>query len=91
MNTVTKTKVEKIVKITIQEVVKSVLLGLRSLSNSDIRQPFVFSRTESFAPESISPELEKNIASIEAEVKIGKISKPTDDLEDFLRDLKDDK
>jgi addiction module RelB/DinJ family antitoxin len=88
MNTVISVKTDKAVKEAAQEVAKSAGLSLSTLVNAYLRQIAATRRIELYAPESMTPELEKLIAGIEAELKAGKASKPFSSAQDFLDDLK---
>lgn len=88
MNTVISVKVDKDVKASAQEVAKSAGLTLSTLVNAYLRQVVATRRIELFAPEQMTPKLEKLIASVEAELAAGKVSKKFTNVEDFLADLK---
>ena len=88
MNTVISVKVDKDVKDSAQEVAKSAGLTLSTLVNAYLRQVAATRRIELYAPEPMTPHLEALIAEVEAELKVGKASKPFDNVDDFLADLK---
>lgn len=88
MNTVISVKVDKDVKASAQEVAKSAGLTLSTLVNAYLRQVAATRRIELYAPEPMTPKLEKLIEEIEKELRSGKASKKFDDVEDFLADLK---
>ncbi len=88
MNTVISVKVDKATKEAAQEVAKSAGLNLSSLVNSYLKQVVATRRIELYAPEPMSPALEKMIASVEAEITAGKISKGYRRPEEFLSALK---
>jgi addiction module RelB/DinJ family antitoxin len=88
MNTVISIKVDKDVKDSAQAVAKSAGLTLSSLVNSYLRQVSATRRIEIYAPEPATPNLEKLIASIEAEIAAGDVTKGTESVEDFLAELK---
>lgn len=88
MNTVISVKVDKATKAAAQEVAKSAGLNLSTLVNSYLKQVVATRRIELYAPEPMSPALEKMIASVEAEIATGKISKGYNRPEDFLAALK---
>ncbi|HUD03279.1 MAG TPA: type II toxin-antitoxin system RelB/DinJ family antitoxin [Patescibacteria group bacterium] len=88
MNTVISVKLDKDLKDSAQEVAKSAGLTISSLVNAYLRQVVATRRIELFAPEPITPNLEKLIAEVENELKSGNISKKFDNVEDFLVDLK---
>ena len=88
MNTVISVKVDKDVKDAAAEVAKSVGLTLSALVNSYLRHVVATRRIELFAPEPMTPKLERLIGEIEGELKSGKVSKKFHDAESFLADLK---
>jgi len=53
-----------------------------------LRQVAATRRIELYAPEQMTPKLEKLIAEVEAELKYGKASKEFNSVEEFLVDLK---
>jgi addiction module RelB/DinJ family antitoxin len=88
MNTVISVKVDKDVKASAQEVANSAGLTLSTLVNAYLRQVAATRRIELYAPEQMTPKLEKLIAEVEAELQTGKASKEFDSVEEFLADLK---
>ncbi len=86
--TVISVKLDQNVKTSAQEVAKSTGLTLSTLVNAYLRQVATTRRIELYAPELMTPKLEKFIAEIETELKAGKVSKKFDDVEEFLTDLK---
>jgi addiction module RelB/DinJ family antitoxin len=88
MSTVISVKLDKDVKAAAQEVAKSAGLTLSTLVNAYLRQVAATRRIELYAPEPMTPKLEKLIAEVEAELKGGKASKKFDTVDDFLADLK---
>ncbi len=88
MKTVISVKVDQDVKEEAREVAKSAGLTLSTLVNAYLRQVAATRRIELFAPEPMTPKLEKLIAEVEAELSAGKISEPFDNVDDFLSDLK---
>ena len=88
MNTVISVKVDKNVKASAQEVAQSAGLTLSTLVNAYLRQVAATRRIELYAPEQMTPRLEKLIKEVEAELKKGNASKEFDNVEDFLADLK---
>ncbi len=88
MNTVISVKIDKDVKASAQEVAKSAGLTLSTLVNAYLRQVAATRRIELYAPEQMTPNLEKLIAEVEAELKGGKVSREFDSVEEFLADLK---
>ena len=87
MNTVISVRVDKQVKESAQEVARSAGLTLGALVNSYLRQIVATRRIEIYAPEPMTPKLEKMIAKVEAEIASNKISKGYDDPDDFLAAL----
>jgi addiction module RelB/DinJ family antitoxin len=87
-NTVISVKVDKDVKASAQEVANSAGLTLSSLVNTYLRQVVATRRIELYAPEPMTPKLEKLIEEVESELKSGKTSKKFDSVEGFLADLK---
>lgn len=88
MNTVISVKIDKDIKASAQEVANSAGLTLSTLVNAYLRQVAATRRIELYAPEQMTPKLEKLIAGVEAELKSGKASKEFDSVEEFLTDLK---
>ncbi len=88
MNTVISVKLDNDVKTSAQEVARSAGLTLSTLVNAYLRQVAATRRIELYAPEPMTPNLEKLIAEVEAELKNGKASKEFTNVEDFLADLK---
>ncbi len=88
MNTVISVKIDKEVKASAQEVANSAGLTLSTLVNAYLRQVAATRRIELYAPEQMTPKLEKLIEEVEAELKNGKASKEFDSVEEFLADLK---
>jgi len=87
MNTVISVKIDKKVKESAREVAKSAGLTLSALVNAYLRQISATRRIEIYAPEPMSPQLEKSIAKVEKEIKSGKISEKFYNAENFLADL----
>ena len=81
-------KIDKDVKTSAQEVAKSAGLTLSSLVNAYLRQLSATRHIEFFAPEPMTPKLEKLIGKVEAERKAGEISQEFTDADDFLTALK---
>ena len=86
--TVISIKIDKDVKASAQEVAKSAGLTLSALVNSYLRQISATRRIELYAPEPMSPKLNKLIKEVEQELKTGQASKSFNNAEDFLADLK---
>ncbi len=87
-NTVISVKIDKDVKASAQEVANSAGLTLSTLVNAYLRQVAATRRIELYAPEQMTPKLERLIAEVEAELKSGKVSEKFDSVEEFLADLK---
>ena len=88
MNTVISVKLDKDIKESAQEVAKSAGLTISALINSYLRQVVATRRIELYAPEPMTPNLEKLIAEVEIELQGGKVSQEFDNIDDFLADLK---
>ena len=88
MNTVISVKIDKDVKESAQEVAKSAGLTLSTLVNAYLRQVAATRRIELYSPEPMTPKLEKLIAEVEGSIRAGNVSKPFDDVDDFIADLK---
>lgn len=88
MKTVISVKIDKSVKESAQSIAKSAGLSLSTLVNCYLMQVAITRRIELFAPEQMTPKLEKLISEVEAELQGGQISQPFDDAESFLADLK---
>ena len=86
--TVISVKLDQDVKTSAQDIAKSVGLTLSTLVNAYLRQVVATRRIELYAPEPMTPKLEKLIAEVEEGLKEGKVSKEFDNVEDFLADLK---
>jgi addiction module RelB/DinJ family antitoxin len=87
-NTVISVRIDKDVKEAAQEVANSAGLTLGTLVNAYLRQVSATRRIELYAPEPMTPNLEKLIAEVEQELKSGKTSKKFNNADDFLVDLK---
>ena len=88
MHTVISVKVDQEVKDAAAELAKSVGLTLSALINSYLRHLVATRRIELFAPEPMTPKLERLIAEVERELESGKASKKFHDADTFLADLK---
>ena len=88
MKTVISVRLDEDVKESAQEVAKSAGLTLSTLVNAYLRQVAATRKIELYAPEPMTPNLEKLIEEVESELKSGKASKPFDNVEDFIADLK---
>ena len=87
MKTVISVKIDKDVKESAQEVAKSAGLTLSTLVNSYLRQVSATRRIELYAPEQMTPHLEKLIAEVEKSISIGEVSKDFTNAKDFIADL----
>lgn len=85
--TVISVKLDKDVKVSAQEVAKSAGLTLSTLVNAYLRQVAATRRIEIYAPEPMTPKLEKLIAEVEAELERGETVGPFESAEDFLAKL----
>ena len=88
MNTVISVRLDSDVKTSVQEVAKSAGLTLSTLVNAYLRQVAATRRIELYAPEPMTPKLQKLIAEVEAELSSGEASKEFVSVDDFLADLK---
>ncbi len=88
MNTVISLRIDKSVKNSAQEVADSMGIKLGTLINVLLRQVATTRRVELYAPEVMTPKLERLISEVEQEIESGKISKTYTRADDFLNDLK---
>lgn len=88
MKTTISISVDKEAKESAQAIAKSAGLNLSSLVNAYFTQVAATRRIEIYAPEPMTPKLEKLIAKVEVEISEGKVSKPFTKVEDFLTALK---
>jgi addiction module RelB/DinJ family antitoxin len=88
MKTVISVKVDKDVKAKAQEVASSAGLTLSTLVNAYLRQVAATRRIELYAPEQMTPKLEKLIEEVEAELQSGQASQEFESVDAFLADLK---
>lgn len=72
--TVISVKVDRDVKELAQEIAKSTGLTISTLVNAYLRQIAATRRIELYAPEPMTPKLEKLIAEVEAEITAGEVS-----------------
>ena len=87
MKTVMSVKIDKDVKASAQEVAKSVGLTVSALVNAYLRQIVATRRIEFYAPEPMTPKLERLIGRVEKEVLEHGTVGPFSSVEDFLRKL----
>lgn len=88
MKTVVSIKLDEEVKKGAQAIARDSGLTLSALVNSYLTQVISTRRIEIYAPEPMTPKLEKLIAEVESEIQSGKISKGFTDVNEFLSDLK---
>lgn len=88
MKTAISVKVDKDVKEHAQEVAASAGITLSALVNSYLAQVAASRRIEIYAPEPMTPKLEKLIAEVEKERLAGKASKTFNNAADFIADLR---
>ena len=88
MKTAISVKVDKEVKERAQEVAASAGITLSALVNSYLTQVAASRRIEIYAPEQMTPKLEKLIEEVEKERSAGQASKSFDRVEEFIADLK---
>ncbi len=88
MNTVISVKTDKATKAAAQEVAKSMGLNLSTLVNSYLLQVIATRRVELYAPEKMTPELERIIGDVEADIAIHGLSPAFDTVEEFMVHLK---
>jgi len=84
MNTVISVKVDKETKEAAREVAKSAGLNLSTLINAYLRQLIATRRIELYAPEPMTPKLEKLLAEAERDIKTGKVIGPFANIDDAL-------
>jgi addiction module RelB/DinJ family antitoxin len=88
MNTVISLRIDKSVKKSAQEVADSMGIKLGTLINALLRQVVATRRIELYAPEVMTPKLERLISQVQQVVKSGKISKTHTTVKDFITELK---
>lgn len=88
MKTVISVRIDEDVKASSQEVARSAGLTLSTLVNAYLRQVAATRRIELYAPEPMTPHLEKLIESVEKSIQAGNVSKSFTNAEDFIADLK---
>jgi len=88
MKTVISVKVDKDVKEKAQEVAASAGISMSTLVNAYLRQISATRRIEFYAPEQMTPKLEKLVAEVESEIASGKVSQGFTTADEFLADLK---
>jgi addiction module RelB/DinJ family antitoxin len=85
--TVISVKVDEDVKKNAQAIAKSTGISLSSLINSYLIQVVATRRIELFAPEQMTPKLEKLIEQVEQEITIGEVSKAHTSADSFMKEL----
>lgn len=88
MNTVISVKLDTAIKEKAQEVAHSAGVTLSALVNAYLRQVVATRRIELYAPEPMTPKLEKMIARVERDIAAGNVSKKFTTAREFLADLK---
>ncbi|MEZ4195112.1 MAG: type II toxin-antitoxin system RelB/DinJ family antitoxin [Candidatus Paceibacterota bacterium] len=87
MNTVISVKVDKATKEAAQEVAKSMGLNLSTLLNSYLKQVIATRRVELYAPEPMTPKLEKTLRRVKKEMAESKDRKFFTTVDDLMTDL----
>lgn len=90
MKTTISVSVDKQAKDAAQAIAKSTGLTLSSLVNSYLLQVAATRRIELYAPEPMTPKMEKLIEQAEKEIKEGKVVGPFDSVDDFISALHED-
>ena len=88
MKTTISVSVDKDTKALAQVLAKSMGLTLSTLVNSYLKQVVITRRVEIFAPEPMTPKMEKLIGEAEKEIALGETVGPFDNVEDFIAALK---
>jgi addiction module RelB/DinJ family antitoxin len=88
MNKVITIKTDEETKKAAQELARDTGMTLSSLINSYLKQIIATRRIEIYAPEKMTPKLEKLIEEVERERKTGEVSEAYDNADDFLASLK---
>ena len=88
MSKVITIKTDEETKKAAQQLAKDAGITLSSLINSYLKQVIATRRIEIYAPEQMTPKLEKLIEEVEKDRKAGNISEPFENPDDFLKDLK---
>lgn len=87
MKTTISVSVDKQAKDAAQAIAKSTGLTLSSLINSYLLQIAATRRIELYAPEPMTPKMEKLIEQAEKEIKEGKVVGPFNSVDDFISAL----
>ena len=88
MNKVITIKTDEATKKAAQELAKELGLTLNALINSYLKQVIITRHVELYAPELMTPKLEKLLEEAEASIKQGEVSRGYDNADDFLQDLR---
>ena len=87
MNKIITIKTDEATKKAARELAKEMGLTLNALINSYLKQVIVTRHVELYAPEPMTPKLEKLLEEAESSIKKGEVSRSYDNADDFLRDL----
>ena len=87
MDKVITVKTDAATKKAAQTLAKDMGLTLSSLINSYLKQVVATRHVELYAPEPMTPQLEKLLEGAESNIKAGNLSPPRDNIDDFLKDL----
>lgn len=90
MKTTISISVDKTAKDAAQAIAKSTGLTLSALINSYLLQVAATRRIELYAPEPMTPKMEKLIEEFEKEIKNGEVVGPFDNVDDFISALHED-
>lgn len=88
MKTVITVKVDEKVKRQAKDIAMSAGISLSAMINAFLTQTIATRRIELYAPEPMTPKLEKLIAGIEAEIAKGHVTKGVESVDEFLDELK---
>jgi len=88
MNKVITIKTDESTKLAAQALARDAGITLSSLINSYLKQVVATRRIEIYAPEQMTPRLEKFIEQVELDRAAGEVSESFDDVDGFLQDLK---
>ncbi len=88
MKTTISVSVDKLAKESAQAIAKSAGITLSTLVNAYFNQVAATRRIEIYAPEPMTPKLEKLIGKAEKEIARGETIGPFDNVDDFLAALK---
>jgi DNA-damage-inducible protein J len=88
MSSIITVKTDEETKRKAKAVAKDMGLTMSSLINSYLKQVIATRRVELYAPEQMTPKLERLICQIEKDRESGQVSQAFEDVEEFLKDLK---